>query len=105
MSVNHRPPEAAQTAKDPLFGTRHVITLLTVLIASSVGAADDRICDQVLKRIERNRPEKVVVVSIAKTEAAIVIQGNASNPNAIAQFVENIKNDRSIYFPHLPRGR
>jgi Tfp pilus assembly protein PilN len=68
-------------------------TLLIAMFLSLEGRARDR--------IEQDRPRNVIVDTIDFDGAKIVLRGHSENVNAVANFVENVKNDAMFTTPEL----
>ena len=53
------------------------------------------------ERIEADRPSLVTLSAVELAGRTFTIRGSSSNPNAIAMFVENLKNDPLFTTPEV----
>lgn len=67
-----------------------------LLLATALTADDQAVARE---RVARNTPALVEVAPLTFSERTITVTGKASNPNAIANFVENVKNDKFFTMP------
>jgi hypothetical protein len=71
--------------------------LAFILLLASALTADEQAVAR--ERIAKDTPELVHVATLTFAERTITVTGKASNPNAIANFVENVKNDKMLTMP------
>jgi Tfp pilus assembly protein PilN len=70
-----------------------MLLFATALTANEQAGARDRIA--------KDTPSLVQVAPLTFEARAITVKGTASNPNAIANFVENVKNDAMFTMPDV----
>ncbi len=77
--------------------------MLTALViaASVIGGAPAGVSKESRERIEKDRPEVVIVTAIDGDDSAITIRGESGNVYAIANFVETIKADPRFTLPDV----
>jgi Tfp pilus assembly protein PilN len=78
---------------------RGLIAWAVLASVLSVSAGTAAGLDELRAWIEKDRPGNVVIAVVHFQDETITVEGTSVSPNAIANFVENIKADRRFTLP------